>query len=325
MATDRLSLVRRTARAIARFALLLVLTATVIGLTIRLFRAVAKTPPRTTASIIAPQAPAAGLVHIAAGSFQMGADHADQIDQRPARSVSLRAFWIDKHQVTNRRFAAFVEATSYVTTAERVGKSMVFDPARGTWQLTDGAQWRHPDGPNSSLAGHDNHPVVQVSWHDAVAFARWSGGRLPTEAEWEYAARGGLFDTDYPWGRELAPDDIYLANYWQGWFPEVDHRLDGFGGTAPVGSFPPNRFGLYDTSGNVWEWCADWYARDAYEIGDASQPTGPTSGTERVRRGGSWLSAANTDHGIRVATRDSAAPTVATNHTGFRCVHDRAP
>ncbi len=322
MAATRPSLFRRIARAVARLALVLVLTATVIGLTIRLFSAVAKPPPRTTASIRAPQAPAAGLIHITGGSFQMGSDHADQFDQRPARSVTLRSFWIDQHQVTNRRFAAFVEATAYVTTAERVGSSLVFDPPSRAWQLTDGAQWRHPLGPESSLAGRDDHPVVQVSWHDAVAFARWSGGRLPTEAQWEYAARGGLFDADYPWGREATPAGAYQANYWQGWFPDEDRGLDGFRGTSPVGSFDPNRFGLYDTSGNVWEWCADWYADDAYELGEANEPTGPTSGTERVRRGGSWLSAANTDDGIRVSTRDRAAPGVATNHTGFRCAGD---
>ena len=322
MVDTRPSFARRAAGALSRIALVLVLASLLTVVGARVLRPSAG----PTAQIAAPPAPPRdGLVLVPAGRFQMGSDYADQIDQRPARGVRLRAFWIDQHEVTTRQFAAFVEATGHVTTAERVGKASVFDPATGTWQPTAGAQWRHPAGPDSSLAARDGHPVVQVSWYDAVAYARWSGGRLPTEAEWEYAARGGLFDADYPWGRKLAPGGTYQANDWQGWFPDEDHGLDGFRGIAPVGSFGANRFGLYDLSGNVWEWCADWYTENAYELGDATNPTGPASGTDRVRRGGSWLSAANGAADIRVGTRGSAPPGTATDHVGFRCVRDIAP
>ena len=309
---------------VARLALLVALLMFIFGVGV-FRRSVFRRGTGPIAQIAAPPPVPSGAVRLPGGRFQMGSDYADQLDQRPARAVELHPFWIDPHPVTNRQFTAFVEATGYVTTAERAGRALVFDPAGRRWQLTPGAQWRHPSGPESSLAGRDDHPVVQVSWYDAVAYARSLGGRLPTEAEWEYAARGGLFDADYPWGRERVPAGVYLANDWQGWFPDEDRGLDGFVGIAPVGSFPPNRFGLYDTAGNVWEWCADWYAENAYERGDAVDPTGPTSGTERVRRGGSWLSAANTRDDIRVGTRSSAPPATATNHTGFRSARDESP
>lgn len=283
-------------------------------------------PPRT----IPPPPPihletVAGMVHIPAGRFWMGSYASGQVDQRPLHEVELDAFWLDAYEVTNRQFAEFVAATGYVTTAERAGKSHVFDPRENVWKVVLGADWRHPLGSNSSLAGRDHHPVVQVSWHDALAYARWAGKRLPTEAEWEYAARGGLFDVDYPWGRTEKVDDKYQANAWQGWFPDEDLAVDGFRDIAPVGSFPANRFGLFDMAGNVWEWCADWYADDAYQRHVLRNPTGPESGQQRVRRGGSWLCAPNWSDGLRVSTRNSGAPQAAANHVGFRCASDTRP
>jgi formylglycine-generating enzyme required for sulfatase activity len=265
------------------------------------------------------------MVRIPAGRFWMGNDYADQLDQRPMREVAIDEFWLDRHEVTNAEFARFVAATHYLTTAEQLGRSHVFDPLAKAWKTVAGADWRHPRGPDSSILGRDDHPVVQVSGHDATAYARWAGKRLPTEAEWEYAARGGLFDAAYPWGREARPDGRYLANTWQGWFPDEDLGGDGHRGLAPVGGFPPNRFGLFDMSGNVWEWCADWYAADAYQRGAVANPAGPDEGRRRVRRGGSWLCAPNWSDGPKVSTRDSAAPDASANHLGFRCARDERP
>ena len=266
-----------------------------------------------------------GMAPIPAGRFLMGNDFAGQIDQRPMHEVEVDRFWLDRHEVTNRQFARFIADTGYVTTAERRGKSLVFEPTTASWQTVAGACWRQPRGPESSITGRDDQPVVQVSWHDAAAYARWAGKRLPTEAEWEYAARGGLFDADYPWGRAEKPNDVYQANTWQGWFPDEDLGSDSHRHLARVGSFPPNRFGLVDMAGNVWEWCADWYADDAYRRGLMRNPTGPAHGEERVRRGGSWLCAPNWSDGLKVSTRNSALPDAATNHLSFRCARDGRP
>lgn len=264
-----------------------------------------------------------GTAHLPGGRFAMGSpDNSDQ-DQTPLHRVTLASFWIDTHLVTNQQFARFVDSTGYKTTAERRGQSMVFDRAQASWQQVIGANWRHPRSAEDSLAGKDDYPVVQVSWYDATAYAAWAGKRLPTEAEYEYAARGGLSDCLYPWGREPEINGSQLANGWQGWYPEEDRGLDGFQGLSPVGAYPPNRWGLFDMAGNVWCWCGDWYAADYYGQSLPSSPTGPSTGLDRVRRGGSWLSSANHEGALRVSYRDHAPPETTTNHTGFRCVHDQ--
>ncbi len=195
-------------------------------------------------------------------------------DVQPAHEVSLPDFHLDVQEVTYRQFADFVAATGHRTLAERKGKAWVFDPRKRSWVETAGASWRQPDG-QTAVNDLPDLPVVQVSWFDASAYARWAGKRLPTEAEWEHAARGGLTDSDYPWGREPMPQGRYEANFWQGWFPDQDLGADGFSGPAPVRSFRSNRYGVYDMAGNVWEWCADWYAADYYQYGPQKNPTGP--------------------------------------------------
>jgi formylglycine-generating enzyme required for sulfatase activity len=284
--------------------------------------------------------------------------------ERPAHRVRVDGFWMDVTEVTNAQFRAFVEATGYTTTAERpvdweslkqqlppgtprppddrlVPGSLVFSPPAGLvalddpsawWRWVAGADWRHPEGPGSSIAGKDDHPVVQVSWEDAVAYARWAGKRLPTEAEWECAARGGLEGRRFAWGDELPPGSRPLANTWQGHFPDRDTGEDGFPRTAPVKSFPPNAYGLHDLIGNVWEWCADWYRPDAYRLRPAGgivvNPTGPESGLDpnhpyqpgRVTRGGSFLCSPNYCSNYRPAARRGTAPDSGMSHLGFRCV-----
>jgi formylglycine-generating enzyme len=225
------------------------------------------------------------MVWILAGRSWRGSDEIP--DARPIAEVEVDGFWMDRTEVTNAQFAAFVQATGCVTVAERppdpklfpeappellVPGSIVFDPPDGPvdlrrplsrWRYVPGADWRHPEGPGSTIEGRDDHPVVQVCWDDAVAYARWAGKRLPTEAEWEYAARGGMDRKPYVWGDALRPEGRWPANIWQGRFPVENTREDGFRSTAPVGSFPPNGFGLHDMAGNVWEWCSDWYRPDA--------------------------------------------------------------
>ena len=264
-------------------------------------------------------APPRGMALIPAGVFRMGSrDKAP--DEAPVHEVSLGAFWIDTHEVTVAAFAAFVAATGYRTEAERFGWSGVFDVARGEWTRADGADWRHPDGPASAAAPEE--PVTQVSWNDAVAFARWGGKRLPTEAEWEYAARGGLAGRTYAWGDELRPGGRVMANWWQGVFPTRDTGEDGYRGRAPVGRFPPNGYGLYDVIGNVWEWCADWYDAAYYRRSPARDPRGPETGTERVMRGGSWMCSENFCSNYRVASRSHATPDSGLDNLGFRCARD---
>lgn len=284
------------------------------------------TPPRkpdtTTKAIELPAS--RGMVRLPGGSFYMGcaaanANSPTEQDAQPMHLVRLKPFWIDARPVTNRQFELFVEKAGFETEAERRGSSLVFDRKTSSWREVIGVDWRHPETPDSSLVGRENYPVVHVSWRDATAYADWAGKRLPTEAEFEYAARGGLNDCTYPWGRELRLGEEYLANSWQGHFPEQDFGHDGFHGTSPVGHFPPNRFGLYDMGGNVWNWCADWYADDYYVASMPDQPRGPKTGTRRVRRGGSWLSTRNYGGALAVWYRDHAPPSESTNHTGFRC------
>ncbi len=285
---------------------------------------------------------------IPAGEFVMGSD-AGAADEKPAHVVKLTAFRMEVTEVTNARFAAFVKATGYVTVAERqpdVTKfpgakpgSAVFRPVPASlderewpgehppwWQYVEGANWRHPNGPGSTLRGKMNHPVVHIAWDDAAAFAKWAGRRLPTEAEWEYAARGGLEKQEFCWGAaKQGTDGRWFANTFQGDFPHGDTGADGFKGTAPVRSFPPNGYGLHDTSGNVWEWCADWYDSTYYGRAPRDHPPGPDAGEpdrgqpQRVRRGGSFLCAEGYCRRYVPSARDKNPPDSGASHTGFRC------
>ena len=259
------------------------------------------------------------MVLIRGGSFKMGSEDGMPYEA-PVHDVSIRSFWMDAHEVTVAEFAKFVTATGYKTEAERFGWSGAFSLTEGQWKKTTGANWRHPDGPDSNAAMDE--PVCQVSWNDAAAYAKWAGKRLPTEAEWEYAARGGLVQKTYSWGDTLRPNGKPAANWWQGNFPQRNTGEDGFMTRAPVNSFPPNAFGLHDMIGNVWEWCADWYADDAYSNSTHDDPKGPERGDERVIRGGSWMCAENFCSNYRVAARSHATPDSGMNNLGFRCVRD---
>ena len=272
-------------------------------------------------SIAVPPTPAKndGMVLIKGGSFLMGTNDGMPFEA-PVHEVALNSFWMDEHEVTIAEFGRFVAATGYQTDAEKFGWSGVFNLRSGEWEKADRVDWRHPDGP-ASQPGRDE-PVSQVSWRDAAAYAEWSGKRLPTEAEWEYAARGGMAGKKYAWGDELRPNGHPVANWWQGHFPDRNTGEDGFIGRAPVKSFPPNGYGLYDMAGNVWEWCADWYADDYYLHSTHDNPNGPASNKERVIRGGSWMCAENFCTNYRVAARSHATPDSALNNLGFRCVRD---
>ncbi|MGW5718746.1 formylglycine-generating enzyme family protein [Amycolatopsis sp. NPDC003865] len=274
-----------------------------------------------------------GMVSLPGGKFRMGTDDAEGFPadgEGPVRTVELSPFLIDRYAVSNDRFAAFVRDTGYVTEAERLGWSYVFvrfltrelrrisprPDVTPWWAAVTGADWRRPEGPGSDLTGRGDHPVVHVSWHDAGAYAAWAGKRLPTEAEWEYAARGGHDQRRYPWGDELTPDGRHMANIWQGRFPITDTAEDGYSGTAPVDAFPPNDFGLHNMAGNVWEWCADYWGTDH------RNPAGPPSGTDRVTRGGSYLCHVSYCNRYRVAARSHNTPDSSGGNTGFRCARD---
>jgi formylglycine-generating enzyme required for sulfatase activity len=312
-----------------------------------------------------------GMVRIPAGEFSMGlADPRGRDrggteamdDARPVHRVSMSSFWMDATDVTNAEFGRFVRATGYVTVAERPLDRRQFpgvpasrlkpggvvftqpehtvslaDPS-GWWSYVPGANWRHPRGPESSIDGHDTDPVVQIAYEDAEAYARWAGKRLPTEAEWEFAARGGLDGSLYVWGDELNPSGRWMANIFQGQFPTHNARLDGFPDTAPVRSFPANGYGLYDMSGNVWQWVSDWYRPDAYAQvaaqGQAARdPRGPQSSFDplepgmpkRVQRGGSFLCTDQYCTRYMVGARGRGDPSTPSNHVGFRCVADDGP
>ncbi len=312
----------------------------------------------------APSPAPPGMVWVPGGEFSMGsADptkgghcHEPMDDARPIHRVAVSGFFMDATEVTNASFAEFTKATGYVTVAERtptaeelpnvpaearVAGSAVFTKASELvpldqplrwWRYVAGANWRQPSGPGSSLDGLENHPVVHVTYSDALAYARWAKKELPTEAEWEFAARGGKSGQVYPWGNELAPNGQARANTYQGTFPVQDVASDGFAGSAPVASYPPNDFGLYDVSGNVWEWTADWYRADAYAR-DAAQgltknPRGPSESFDpgepqtkkRVQRGGSFLCTNEYCTRYMVGTRGKGEPESPANHIGFRCV-----
>jgi formylglycine-generating enzyme required for sulfatase activity len=259
------------------------------------------------------------MVLIKGSTFQMGTNDGFPYE-RPAHEVRVTSFWMDKHEVTVAQFAQFVEATNYQTEAERIGWCLVFNPKSGGWEKTDGVTWRRPDGLESEAKSDE--PVTMVSWNDATGYCRWAKKRLPTEAEFEYAARGGLAGKKYAWGDTLHQDGKSIANYWQGTFPDQNTGEDGFMGRAPVGSFPPSGYGLYDLTGNVWEWCADWFSETYYKKSPRDNPRGPQTGEERVIRGGSWLCSENYCTGYRVAARSHSTPDSGLNNLGFRCVRD---
>lgn len=305
-----------------------------------------------------------GMVWIEGGPFTMGsATHDGRPDEYPEHTVNVDGFWMDATEVTNAQFQAFVEATGYITTAEKapdwealktnlppgtpkpddsllVAASLVFtspaqvvslNDASRWWRWTEGANWRRPQGPGSTIEGKAHYPVVHISWDDANAYATWAGKRLPTEAEWEFAARGGLINKLFIWGPEAVESGRPKANTWQGQFPNQNTGWDGFKGAAPVRSFAPNGYGLYDMAGNVWEWCSDWYRPDYYEQWAdevTRNPQGPSSGYDpdeptvpkRVVRGGSFLCHASYCSGYRVSARMKTSPDTSLEHTGFRCV-----
>jgi formylglycine-generating enzyme required for sulfatase activity len=303
------------------------------------------------------------MVLIPAGEFVMGSeDPYSKPNERPLHKVKLDAFWISRTPITNDQFAEFVKATGYVTTAEKaptaeeilsqsppgtptpppemlIAAALVFKPTTVPvplnnpliwWEWKAGADWRHPEGPDSSIEGKGDHPVVQVSWYDAQAYCKWAGGRLPTEAEWEYAARGGLEQKTYVWGNDPVGSD--KCNIWEGRFPVTNTAEDGFVDTSPVGHFPPNGYGLSDMAGNVWEWVNDWYRPDTYaqEATNAVtvNPQGPSSSYDptepyapkRIVRGGSFLCNDQYCSGYRPSARMQSSPDTSLCHTGFRCV-----
>jgi sulfatase modifying factor 1 len=318
-----------------------------------------KTPPSTAA----PE----GMVWIPGGEFSMGARDPmrmdDEVgmqattDSRPIHRVAVDGFWMDATEVTNEQFARFVKATGYVTVAERkptqeefptappenlIAGSVVFSPPDQPvplndhfqwWAFIDGANWRHPLGPKSSIEGKEKFPVVHIAYEDAEAYAKWAGKRLPTEAEWEFAARGGLSGKIYPWGDNFMDGQKPMANTHQGNFPNRDTGEDSYVGAAPVAKFAPNDYGLYDVGGNVWEWVSDWYRHDYYtdlaKSGSITRnPTGPASSFDpsepgvpkRVHRGGSFLCTDQYCSRYMVGTRGKGEPSTGTNHVGFRCV-----
>jgi sulfatase modifying factor 1 len=282
------------------------------------------------------------LVALSGGRFLMGTDDTEgrpEDGEGPVREVELSPFSIDAAAVTNRQFACFVEATKHETDAEKFGWSYVFigqlpramqrradtltrSSECDWWIAVRGAKWRRPTGLDSNLEGLEDHPAVHVSHADAAAFARWAGKRLPTEAEWEYAARGGLAQKRYPWGDELTPQGKHCCNIWQGRFPDHNRAEDGYLWTAPVRTYPPNGFGLYQMAGNVWDWCADLWGTDWPKEGVNRNPPGPPDGTARVIRGGSFLCHKSYCNRYRVAARSKSPPDSSTSHLGFRCAAD---
>ena len=285
--------------------------------------------------------PTAGMKLLAGGAFTMGTDagYGYPADgEGPAHRVVVVPFWLDAACVCNEDFNAFVNAIGYKTEAERFGWSFVFfghlSPVQQAtavrqrvvgsewWCRVDGASWRHPEGPGTHIKKRWRHPVVHVSWNDARAYAAWAGKRLPTEAEWEYAARGGLSGHRFPWGDELEPGGRHLMNVWQGIFPTHNTEADGHYGPAPVTSYRPNGYGLFCMTGNVWEWCWDGFDAGYYSRSPAENPTGPEAAERRVMRGGSYLCHASYCNRYRVDARSSNTPDSATTNLGFRCARD---
>jgi len=321
--------------------------------------------PTVAGKLSPPQPAPEGMKWIAGGEFSMGSEASSESlcglpgvtrDALPVHRVYVDGFWMDETDVTNEKFEEFAKATGYITIAERVptkeefptappenlvAGSTVFTPTPQPvpldnffqwWNYVPGANWRHPEGPQSSIKGREKYPVVQVAYEDAAAYAKWAGKRLPTEAEWEFAARGGLAGKLYAWGDELKPGAKWMANIYQGEFPVKDKGEDGFAGISPVKSFPPNGYGLYDMAGNVWQWCSDWYRPDYYQqladAGVARNPLGPetpydpTEPTEKkhVHRGGSFLCTDQYCTRYMVGARGKGESSTGSNHLGFRCV-----
>jgi len=308
-----------------------------------------------------PPSPApSGMVWIPDGVYHRGSDSPNHADSRPWHAVEISGFWMDEAPVTNEQFARFVAATKYVTIAERTPRkedfpdappenlvpgAVVFSPPNEPvplnnhyiwWRYIKGADWRHPEGPESTIVGREKHPVVQVAYDDAIAYCKWAGKRLPTEAEYEFAARGGLVHKRYAWGDELLPGGKWMTNIWQGRFPIQNNLEDGYRLTAPVKTYPGNGFGLYDVAGNVWQWCADWYRDDYYqtlarEPQPVKDPQGPSESFDpgepgvgkRVVRGGSFLCSDQYCTAYEVGVRGKTAPDTGTNHQGFRCAKSR--
>lgn len=275
------------------------------------------------------------MVLIKGRKFLMGTNdregfHADQ--EGPVKDIVVDDFYIDRFAVTNANFSKFVKETNYKTEAERFGSSFVFhlllteqvkqqsQQIQGSfwWYDVKGAYWAKPEGPESTIKGRENHPVVHVSWNDAIAYCQWSGKRLPTEVEWEYAARGGLEQKKYPWGNELTPEGAHVSNIWQGKFPNQNTQGDGFIGTAPVNHFPPNQFGLYNVSGNVWEWCQNNF-QEKYASPQNSDAQSHDSQTYKTVRGGSYLCHHSYCNRYRVAARTANTIESSTGNMGFRC------
>ena len=297
----------------------------------------------------------APMVYIKGGTFRMGAEGLP--DASPIHDVTIDGFWMDEHEVTNTQFSRFVAATGYQTVAERPldpkdfpdvpldalqPGSAVFTPPNQAvglsnhlqwWRYVVGASWRSPEGAGSSIVGRENEPVVHIAYEDALAFAKWAGKRLPTEAEWEYAARSGQSDTKYYWGNELKPSGRWAANVYQGNFPVKDAGEDGYKGAAPVKSFAPNAVGLYDMDGNVWEWCSDYYRPDYYKDSATKNPTGPSDSydpmepnvVKRVQRGGSFLCNEQYCERYIAGSRGKGEVSSGSNNLGFRCVSDEPP
>ena len=311
-----------------------------------------------------------GMVWIPGGEFTMGSDNSDsKKDEKPPHKVKVDGFWLDTTLVTNRQFKEFVDATGYVTTAEKaptleeimsqvppgtpkpapellVPASLVFKPTSGPvplnsnrawWEWKPGANWKHPLGPDSSIEGKEDHPVVQVTWYDAVAYAKWAGKRLPTEAEWEFAAYGGQKDIAYVWGNDEFSEEKPQANIWQGKFPYKSTKPNNYMGTTPVKTFKANPYGLYDMSGNAWQWCSDLYNAGYYREEAQKElsvnPTGPTKSydpeepfaTKHVHRGGSFLCHRSYCKGYRITARMKTCPDTSLNHLGFRCAKSGQP
>jgi formylglycine-generating enzyme required for sulfatase activity len=330
----------------------------------------AQTPGGAKLNPATPPGPAPDrMVWVPGGEFYMGIAKKQLPQKLPVpdlfqdafqvHKVYVDGFWMDRTEVTNEQFAQFVKATGYLTLAERKPDprdfpgvpaekvprepfSVVFEMPKPSdtaveplswWKVVPGACWQHPEGPASDLKGREKHPVVHVAWQDAVAYAKWAGKRLPTEAEWEFAARGGLDRKLYGWGDEQKPGGKWQCNVWQGKFPVQNTAEDGFVGMAPVASFPANGYGLHDMAGNAWEWCADYYRPDYYEDSPLKNPKGPTSSYDpfdpgivvRVMRGGSFLCADNYCMRYLPGARNKADPRTTTNHIGFRCVKDAPP
>lgn len=281
------------------------------------------------------------MITCPAGPFLMGSE-SDEIwaedGEAPVREVTLNGFQLAATTVTNQEFQAFVQATGYRTEAESFGWSYVFHlliPPRilpklryqvleglPWWYGVEGASWKQPEGPGSNLKNRWDHPVVHVSWNDALAYTEWSGTRLPTEAEWEYAARGGLVQKTYPWGDDLHPFGKHRCNLWQGDFPRHNSGEDGFLGTAPGKTFRPNAWGFYQMSGNVWEWTADWFSRDFHLSGPRLNPGGPETGTHKVTKGGSYLCHVSYCNRYRVSAKTANTPDSSLGHCGFRVARD---